>query len=167
MACCRALVPTIAAVACSRDQQPDWSLLAFFALPLGLYTLGISIAARNEAAPDVPLAHDLHLSVAAGMAAVAAVVPFGAIACRMLPALGVAQTCVYALAMLCTAWLLFRGLRAMTLPRGVPRGVMSWIAAIGCIDTASLVMLARAELAALAIIACVTTLLLQRRILGS
>lgn len=167
MACCRALVPTIAAVACSHEQQPDWNLLAFFALPLGLYTLGISIAARNEAAVETLPGHDLHLSVAAGMAAVAAVIPFGAIACRLLPALDVLQTAVYALAMLGAAWLVFNGLRAMTQTAGVPRGVMRWIAAFACIDAASLVMLGRAELAAMAALACVATLVLQRRVAGS
>lgn len=167
MACCRALVPTIAAVACSHNQQPDWNLLGFFALPLGLYTLGISIAARNEAAVETLPGHDLHLSVAAGMAAVAAVIPFGAIACRLLPALDVLQTAVYALAMLGAAWLVFNGLRAMTQTAGVPRGVMRWIAAFACIDAASLVMLGRAELAAMAALACVATLVLQRRVAGS
>lgn len=167
MACCRALVPTIAAVACSHEQQPDWNLLGFFALPLGVYTLGISIAARNEASVQAVASDDMQLSVAAAMAAVAAVLPFGAIACRLLPALSVLQGGFYATAMLCTAVLLFRGLGSMTMPRGVPRGVMRWIAAIACIDTASLVMLARGELAAIAAIACIATLLLQRRILGS
>jgi len=44
---------------------------------------------------------------------------------------------------------------------------MRWIAGIACIDTASLVMLGRGELAAIAAIACIVTLLLQRRVLGS
>lgn len=167
MACCRALVPTIAAVACSHNQQPDWNLLGFFALPLGVYTLGISIAARNEASVQTLASDDMQLSVAAGMAAVAAVLPFGAIACRLLPALNALQSGFYAAAMLCAAVLLFRGLGSMTMPRGVPRGVMRWIAAIACIDMASLVMLGRGELAAIAAIACVATLLSQRRILGS
>ena len=167
MACCRALVPTIAAVACSHNQQPDWNLLGFFALPLGVYTLGISIAARNEASLEAAQSDDMLLSVAASMVAVAAVLPFGAIACRLLPALNVMQGGFYALAMVGAAWLLFRGLRSMTLPLGVPRGVMRWIAAIACIDTASLVMLGRGELAAIAAIACIATLLLQRRVLGS
>jgi 4-hydroxybenzoate polyprenyltransferase len=167
MACCRALVPTIAAIACSNNQQPDWNLLGFFALPLGVYTLGISIAARNEAAAVPVHDHDMHLSVAASMVAVAAVLPFGAVACRLLPALGAMQSAFYAAAMLGAAWLLFRGLGSMTLPGGVPRGVMRWIAGIACIDTASLVMLGRGELAAIAAIACIATLLLQRRILGS
>lgn len=167
MACCRALVPTIAAVACSHNQQPDWNLLGFFALPLGVFTLGISIAARNEASLEAAQSDDMLLSVAASMVAVAAVLPFGAIACRLLPALNVMQGGFYALAMVGAAWLLFRGLRSMTLPLGVPRGVMRWIAAIACIDTASLVMLGRGELAAIAAIACIATLLLQRRVLGS
>ena len=167
MACCRALVPTIAAVACSHNQQPDWNLLGFFALPLGVYTLGISIAARNEASLEAAQSDDMLLSVAASMVAVAAVLPFGAIACRLLPALNVMQGGFYALAMVGAAWLLFQGLRSMTLPLGVPRGVMRWIAAIACIDTASLVMLGRGELAAIAAIACIATLLLQRRVLGS
>ena len=167
MACCRALVPTIAAVACSHNQQPDWNLLGFFALPLGVYTLGISIAARNEASLEAAQSDDMLLSVAASMVAVAAVLPFGAIACRLLPALNVMQGGFYAVAMVGAAWLLFRGLRSMTLPLGVPRGVMRWIAAIACIDTASLVMLGRGELAAIAAIACIATLLLQRRVLGS
>ena len=167
MGCCRSLVPTIAAVACSNNQQPDWNLLGFFALPLGLYTLGISIAARNEARLETPQGDDMQLSVAASMAAVAAVLPFGAIACRLLPALGAMQSGLYAAAMLCTAWLMFRGLRNMTMPHVAPLGVMRWIAAIACIDTASLVMLGRGELAAIAAIACIATLLLQRRVRGS
>jgi hypothetical protein len=77
------------------------------------------------------------------------------------------QSAFYAAAMLGAAWLLFRGLGSMTLPGGVPRGVMRWIAGIACIDTASLVMLGRGELAAIAAIACIATLLLQRRVLGS
>ena len=167
MACCRALVPTIAAVACSHNQQPDWNLLGFFALPLGVFTLGISIAARNEASLEAAQSDDMLLSVAASMVAVAAVLPFGAIACRLLPAFNVMQGVFYAVAMVGAAWLLFRGLRSMTMPLGVPRGVMRWIAAIACIDTASLVMLGRGELAAIAAIACIATLLLQRRVLGS
>ena len=46
-------------------------------------------------------------------------------------------------------------------------GVRMLIAGIACIDTASLVMLGRGELAAIAAIACIATLLLQRRVLGS
>ena len=165
MACCRMLVPVIAAVTCAPDGRPNWFAVGFFALPLGLHTLAISVVARHETSASVPRLR--RLGIGAALTGFAAVAPLGALALRVVPPL--TQRClpIYLVCVTFTAWLLLRGLRAMVQPAGVPRGVMSWIAAIAAVDAASLALLDAEPLAWIAAGAAVVTLLLQRRVAGS
>ena len=166
MACCRALVPVIAAIACAPDGRPNWVALGYFALPLGLHTLAISIAARHEANADEP-ARLPRMAVASALAGVAVLAPLGAIAMRAVPPMPSRCMLFYVLAMLFAGWLLLRGLRAMAQPGATARGVMSWIAAIAAVDAASLALLDAEPLAWIAAVATVLTLAMQRRIAGS
>jgi 4-hydroxybenzoate polyprenyltransferase len=167
MACCRALVPVITAIACTTDTQPDWALLALFAVPLGLYTFGISLVARGEAAASGMSGRSWTLPLATSLAAVSVLAPLGSVALRLLPPLGLQATAGYLLCIALAAWLLLRGLGRMVHPRGVPAGVMSWIAGFAAIDAGSLVLLRAPSLSVMALFALALTLSLQRRIAGS
>lgn len=166
MACCRALVPVIAAVVCSPEGRPNWMALGYFALPLGLHTLAVSIAARHEAARPAAFAVR-RMAIASAMVGVAMLAPLGALAMREVPPMPARCIPIYLAATSLAGWLLLRGLRAMARPGGTPRGVMSWIAAIAAVDAASLALLDAVPFAWIAAIAAVLTLLLQRRIAGS
>ena len=166
MACCRALVPVIGAIACAPEGRPNWMALGYFAIPLGLHTLAISIAARHEASVDAP-ARLPRMAVASALAGVAALAPLGALAMRAVPPMPSRCMPFYVVAILFAGWLLLRGLRAMAQPAGTARGVMSWIAAIATVDAASLAMLDAEPLAWIAAGATLLTLAMQRRVAGS
>lgn len=168
MAACRALVPTTVAIAASPGHQPDWHLLAFFALPLGVSTLAISLAARHEAADPADSPHaGVRLSMAAALLGAAAMMPLGAVAVGRLPPTGDLRIVLYACCMVATAWMVVRGMFDLVDPRRVPQGVMTWIAALGVIDAGSLVLLARTPLAAAAVAGTLLARWMQRRIAGS
>lgn len=166
MACCRSLVPVIAAVACAPEGRPNWIALGYFAVPLGLHALAVSIAARHETTLD---AHERlrRMTIASAMAGVAVLAPLGALAMREVPPMPSRCVPMYLAAIMLSGWLLLRGLRAMAQPGGTPRGVMSWIAAIATVDAASLALLDAVPFAWIAAGAALLTLLLQRRIAGS
>ena len=166
MACCRALVPVIAAIACAPEGRPNWMALGYFALPLALHTLAISIAARHEVASHAP-ANLPRMAIASAMAGVAALAPLGALAMREVPPMSARCMPMYLVAIAFAGWLLLRGLRAMSQPGRAPKGVMSWIAAIAAVDTASLALLDAEPLVWIAAAATLLTLALQRRVAGS
>lgn len=167
MAACRALVPVIAAIACGPTPQPDWTLLGMFALPLGGYTLAISLVARDEAAHRRRGTASLTLPVAMSLAALCSLAPLGTVALRMISPLSVPGRVGYMACMAVAAWLLLRGVKRMVQPGRVPAGVMSWIAGFAAIDAASLILLGAPSLAAAALGATALTVLLQRRVAGS
>ncbi len=169
MAACRALVPTIAAIACAPDQHPDWNIIGFFALPLAAYTAAISITARHEMlqTPETDSTHSVRIATAAAVASVCALLPFGAIAFHVVRMPQAGSITTYVCCILVANWMLLRGIRWMVLPRGVPRGVMKWIAAICVIDAGSLLLLSQPLLAGVAALAAVMTVGMQRRIMGS
>jgi len=184
MAACRALVPTIAAIACAPEQRPDWSLIAFFCLPLAAYTFALSIVAHHEARQEMQATASTRMAIAATIAALAAITPLGAIATRMLPAIDWVLTSAYVICICTAGATLLVGLRNMASLRtsdaatpinpaeasatqSVAHGVMRWIAAIAIIDTASLLLLGRADLAGIAAFAFLLTIQMQRRIMGS
>ena len=166
MACCRALVPVIAAIACSPEGRPNWVALAYFAIPLGLHTLAISISAWHEAELQAP-GRLGRMVVASALSGIAALAPLGAVAMREVPPMPGRCVPLYMAAIIVAGWLLLRGLRAMAQPSGTARGVMSWIAAIAAVDAGSLALLGAEPLAWIAGGAVVVTLLMQRRIAGS
>ena len=166
MACCRALVPTISAIACAPEGRPDWGLLAFFAMPLAMHTVAVSIAARHEA-ESVREVRATRMAIAAAIAGVAALAPLGALALGQVQPMPTSRLPVYLGAIGLAGWLLLRGLRAMVQPMGTPRGVMSWIAAIAAVDAASMLLLGSVPLAWVALGLAVITIALQRRITGS
>lgn len=167
MAACRALVPTIVAIAASPGHQPPWFLLGFFALPLAGCTLAISLAARNESGGAVPDRADTALSVAAALMGAAAVMPLGAVALGMLPPTGSARLAIYACCLMAAGWMVVRGMFDLVEPGRSPRGVMTWIAAMSVIDSGSLLLLGQPTAAAVAAGCALLTRLMQRRVAGS
>jgi len=166
MAVCRSLVPVLVAIAASPSHQPHWHLLAFFAAPLGICTLGISFAARSEAdARHQPAG--MRLPLAAACVGIGAVLPLGAVACGYLPPTGGVRLAGYACGLAATAWMVGRGMFDLVEPGRGPRGVMAWIAALAFVDAASLMLLGRTDLAAIAAGCAILTHALQRRVAGS
>ncbi|MFM1830402.1 MAG: hypothetical protein RLZZ558_742 [Planctomycetota bacterium] len=169
MAVCRGLVPTLAAIACAPGQRPDWDLVGYFALPLALYTLAVSIVARHEVedGPADPVGSGLRASIGVGLAAVSLVMPFGAVAMGALgsPARGLLLAYVSILLVAMAA--LLRGLLLLVQPGRGAAGVMTWIAGMSLMDAAGLLLLGQSWLAAVAVGCAVLARLLQRRIAGS
>jgi 4-hydroxybenzoate polyprenyltransferase len=167
MASCRTLVPVISAIAAAPQNKPDWALVGAVAIPLGVYTATISLAARHEAArvptprPVAPVGVLFVVLLAAAMAPLALMLggvlqPFPREALTLaLPALALA------------CWTMLRGLWLLQRQDKRPHGVMAWIAAIAFIDAASLAPLAGGSLVFVAAGAGLLTLWMQRRILGS
>lgn len=167
MASCRMLVPVVSAIAAAPQNRPDWELLGAVAIPLGVFTATISLAARHEAArmpspiPVMPTGALFVVLLAAGLAPLAlmfggALRPFPRDALTMaMPALAIA------------CWSMLRGLRLLQREDRKPHGVMGWIAAIAFIDAASLAPLGGGPLVFVALGAGLLTVWMQRRILGS
>jgi hypothetical protein len=167
MACCRMLVPVMSAIACAPQHRPEWMLMAAVAIPLGIHTAMISLAARHEASriplPTLGVPVDLAFAITAatilaplGWMAAGALQPFPREAIGLaVPGLAGA------------AWLVIRGRSMMLRSNATARGVMSWIAAIAFVDAASLALLAGGSLVYAAVGAGVLTLLMQRRVMGS
>jgi len=167
MASCRMLVPVISAIAAAPQNKPDWALVGAVAIPLGVYTATISLAARHEAArvptprPVAPVGVLFVVLLAAAMAPLTLMLggvlqPFPREALTLaLPALALA------------CWTMLRGLWLLQRQDKRPHGVMAWIAAIAFIDAASLAPLAGGSLVFVAAGAGLLTLWMQRRILGS
>ncbi len=167
MAGCRALVPVIAAIACGPTPQPDWQLLAMFALPIAGYTLAISMVARDEMSRSGRQAGSMALPTAMSLAGICTLAPLGCVALRMVAPMGATDRAGYVICMIVAGWLLLRGVQRMVQPGRTPAGVMSWIAGFAAIDAASLMLLGAPSLAATALGAAVLTVLLQRRVAGS
>jgi 4-hydroxybenzoate polyprenyltransferase len=168
MATCRAMVPTIVAIAAAPGQQPHWPLLAFFALPLAGCTLAISLAARHEVGPQTPAsAGGAALSMAAAVMGAAAVMPLGAVALALLAPTGGLRLALYGCGVLTAAWWVVRGMFDLVQPNRGPRGVMAWIATLGMIDAASLILLGHLRLAVIAAGCALLTRLMQRLVAGS
>lgn len=168
MAVCRALVPTIVAIAAAPGHQPKWPVLAFFALPLAGCTLAISLAARHEAEPEQEtIRGGAGLSMAAALMGGAAVMPLGAIALALLVPTGGMRLALYAALVVAAAWWVVKGMFDLVQPGRGPRGVMGWIATLALIDAASLVLLGHLRLALIAAGCAVLTRLAQRLIAGS
>ncbi|MFZ4721649.1 MAG: UbiA family prenyltransferase [Phycisphaerales bacterium] len=167
MASCRMLVPVISAIAAAPQNRPDWELVGAVAIPLGVYTATISLAARHEAArapsprPVAPIGVLFILLLAAALAPLALMLA-GVLQPFPRRALTLA---VPALVLAC--WTMLRGLRLLRRDDRKPHGVMAWIAAIAFIDAASLAPLAGGSLVLVAVGAGLLTLWMQRRILGS
>ncbi len=168
MAICRALVPTIVAIAAAPGNQPRWPVLAFFALPLAGCTLAISLAARHEAEPeDQEMKDGATLSMAAAIMGGAAVMPLGAVALALLLPTGGLRLALYGALVVAAAWWVVRGMFDLVQPGRGPRGVMAWIATLALIDAASLALLGHARLALIAAGCALLTRFLQRLIAGS
>jgi 4-hydroxybenzoate polyprenyltransferase len=170
MGLCRALVPVIMAIALAPNHAPAWNILAFFALPLGAATAGISLVARNEMAPAGGLAgstRGLRTMGATALMGAAALAPLGAIATQAVPPMEPFMIVTYVAALALTSLAIFRGLGRIVRPRATHAGVMRWIAALSLMDAASLSILNQPVLAYAAIGCFIVTMLLQRRIAGS
>ena len=173
MGVCRALVPIVVAIALSPAHAPAWNILMFFALPLGLATFAISLAARNEMQLQSTPAQTLRphrtmrTMIATAFMGIAALAPMGAIATRTLDPMEQLMAFTYGLCITLAGAAIFRGLTLITSARASHIGVMHWIAALSLLDAASLCILNQPILAYAAIGCFIATTLLQRRIAGS
>ena len=173
MGVCRALVPIVVAIALSPAHAPAWNILMFFALPLGLATFAISLAARNEmqiqSTPEQTLRphRTMRTMIATAFMGIAALAPMGAIATRTLDPMEQLMAFTYGLCITLAGAAIFRGLTLITSARASHIGVMHWIAALSLLDAASLCILNQPILAYAAIGCFIATTLLQRRIAGS
>ena len=173
MGVCRALVPIVVAIALSPAHAPAWNILMFFALPLGLATFAISLAARNEMQLQRTLEQTLRprrtmrTMIATAFMGIAALAPMGAIATRTLDPMEQLMAFTYGLCITLAGAAIFRGLTLITSARASHIGVMHWIAALSLLDAASLCILNQPILAYAAIGCFIATTLLQRRIAGS
>ena len=173
MGVCRALVPIVVAIALSPAHAPAWNILMFFALPLGLATFAISLAARNEMQLQSTPAQTLRphrtmrTMIATAFMGIAALAPMGAIATRTLDPMEQLMAFTYGLCITLAGAAIFRGLTLITSARASHIGVMHWIAALALLDGASLCILNQPILAYAAIGCFIATTLLQRRIAGS
>jgi len=173
MGVCRALVPVVVAIALSPAHAPAWNILMFFALPLGLATFAISLAARNEMQLQPTPAQTLRphrtmrTMIATAFMGIAALAPMGAIATRTLDPMEQLMALTYVLCITLAGVAIFRGLALITSARATHIGVMHWIAALSLLDAASLCILNQPILAYAAIGCFIVTTLLQRRIAGS
>ncbi|MCE9619518.1 MAG: UbiA family prenyltransferase [Planctomycetes bacterium] len=170
MGVCRGLVPVITAIALAPNQSPDWTILVFFAMPLGLATGGISLAARNEMSRNdgrPAWRRNLRTMGATAFIAVAAVAPLGAIAMRVLPPMDTFMAATYLVSLALTGFAIYRGLVRIVRPKATHAGVMHWIAALSLMDAANLCILNQPGLAYAAIGCFILTTLMQRRIAGS
>ena len=173
MGVCRALVPIVVAIALSPAHAPAWTILMFFALPLGLATFAISLAARNEMQLQRTLEQTLRprrtmrTMIATAFMGIAALAPMGAIATRTLDPMEQLMAFTYGLCITLAGAAIFRGLTLITSARASHIGVMHWIAALSLLDAASLCILNQPILAYAAIGCFIATTLLQRRIAGS
>ena len=173
MGVCRALVPIVVAIALSPAHAPAWNILMFFALPLGLATFAISLAARNEMQLQSTPAQTLRphrtmrTMIATAFMGIAALAPMGAIATRTLYPMEQLMALTYVLCITLAGAAIFRGLTLITSARASHIGVMHWIAALSLLDAASLCILNQPILAYAAIGCFIATTLLQRRIAGS
>ena len=173
MGVCRALVPIVVAIALSPAHAPAWNILMFFALPLGLATFAISLAARNEMQLQSTPAQTLRphrtmrTMIATAFMGIAALAPMGAIATRTLDPMEQLMALTYVLCITLAGVAIFRGLTLITSARATHIGVMHWIAALSLLDAASLCILNQPILAYAAIGCFIVTTLLQRRIAGS
>ena len=173
MGVCRALVPIVVAIALSPAHSPAWNILMFFALPLGLATFAISLAARNEMQLQSTPAQTLRphrtmrTMIATAFMGIAALAPMGAIATRTLDPMEQLMAFTYGLCITLAGAAIFRGLTLITSARASHIGVMHWIAALSLLDAASLCILNQPILAYAAIGCFIVTTLLQRRIAGS
>jgi hypothetical protein len=145
----------------------------FFALPLGLATFAISLAARNEMqiqrTPEQTLRphRTMRTMIATAFMGIAALAPMGAIATRTLDPMEQLMALTYVLCITLAGVAIFRGLTLITSARATHIGVMHWIAALSLLDAASLCILNQPILAYAAIGCFIATTLLQRRIAGS
>ena len=173
MGVCRALVPIVVAISLSPAHAPAWNILMFFALPLGLATFAISLAARNEMQLQSTPAQTLRphrtmrTMIATAFMGIAALAPMGAIATRTLDPMEQLMAFTYGLCITLAGAAIFRGLTLITSARASHIGVMHWIAALSLLDAASLCILNQPILAYAAIGCFIATTLLQRRIAGS
>ena len=173
MGVCRALVPIVVAIALSPAHAPAWNILMFFALPLGLATFAISLAARNEmqlqstSTQTLRPRRTMRTMIATAFMGIAALAPMGAIATRTLDPMEQLMAFTYGLCITLAGAAIFRGLTLITSARASHIGVMHWIAALSLLDAASLCILNQPILAYAAIGCFIATTLLQRRIAGS
>lgn len=173
MSMCRMLVPIIAAIALSPSQAPEWTILIFFALPLGAATFGISLAARNEmqrknsAGDNIQTHKSARTMFAAALIGIASIAPMGAIATRVLAPMPDFMTLTYVVSLTLACFAFFRGLTYIAHPLAAHLGVMHWIAALSLLDAGSLCILNQPILAYVAIACFIATTLLQRRVAGS
>ncbi|GDY04225.1 hypothetical protein LBMAG50_03660 [Phycisphaerae bacterium] len=173
MGVCRALVPVVVAIALTPAHAPAWNILMFFALPLGLATFAISLAARNEIQINHTTTHavgplrSMRAIIATAFMGIGALAPLGAIATRTLNPMEPFMALTYVVCIALASVAIFRGLTLITSARASHIGVMHWIAALALLDGASLCILNQPILAYAAIGCFIATTLLQRRIAGS
>ena len=123
MGVCRALVPIVVAIALSPAHAPAWNILMFFALPLGLATFAISLAARNEMQLQSTPAQTLRphrtmrTMIATAFMGIAALAPMGAIATRTLDPMEQLMAFTYGLCITLAGAAIFRGLTLITFER--------------------------------------------------
>ncbi len=184
MALCRMLAMAVPAAAISGrpwftdDPQAPWRLLAWFALPLGLYIALMSVVARRET--EAPSARRW----LGALLVLPALAPLAALGSGLLPrlteerAFGAAFLVGSLLAWLGRAQLfatpLPPAMASRFLPRRVrpggvrmPRAVMAWIGAIALVDAVSLVLLGQPGLALVALGLFFVTTVSHARIAGS
>ena len=173
MGMCRALGLVVAAIALSPSHAPDWPILVFFALALGICTYGISLVARNEMERKNSAGEIIHtqktgrIMIATALIGIGALAPLGTIAMRLIDPMDDSMTLTYVVSIALACFAFFRGLTFITHPRAAHIGVMHWIAALSLLDAASLCILNQPVLAYSAIGCFILTSLLQRRIAGS
>lgn len=173
MGMCRALGLVVATIALSPSHAPEWPILLFFALALGVSTFGISLVARNEMTRTDSLGEMIQTQkmgrtmIATALIGIGALAPLGAIATRMVVPMDDSMTLTYVVSLALACFAFFRGLTFITHPRAAHIGVMHWIAALSLLDAASLCILNQPVLAYAAIGCFIATTLLQRRIAGS
>jgi hypothetical protein len=105
--------------------------------------------------------------MAAAVMGAAAVMPLGAVALALLAPTGGLRLALYGCGVLTAAWWVVRGMFDLVQPNRGPRGVMAWIATLGMIDAASLILLGHLRLAVIAAGCALLTRLMQRLVAGS